>query len=820
MVEEISLRDVGNEQIYDSYMGILRISPSKLDNQLTDSMSLFLSNPITEEDSERQAILSDSDGTKIGAYFTTKVRTTKVKNASGKEEEQDVINVVTHATTHLFSSNSLNIRSTLIVNKENQEKKISPIQIYHESESKPGIFDVLLYPIDSPNDASYFNAENKLNLIDYNNSKDVHTQLNEALYNQPKSWYDSKITSEHQVKIGNDFIYTQNKFYEQVPILYTKDYILGQYRGHTARVTDDIKTKLVDGAVGPERLENNNSLVTKLSFIRLDSLVWDVLHEALEGDLRHSDGRYSFLGIGENESISERLFNSINPPAENAPILGTGISPGIVMNHVMPFRRFIFHVLRQEVRNSADEGNNYQNLRNGVKQYVEANKITPVAKLDPGFVNPLTKEFVICDGKELTYENYPSINTDNKSLFQHNEKGVVKRDANTKKPLKATTKSDIYNALAASNNSTAPDAYKGKVVVPSLLALNQKSPRYIRGLNWIETSHENNPDKIINFSETLTYKNNDKKHEVVLNSDYGLTQKNFVNPGVYRAQVDWKACEQHHKHRCFYNSASWNRDNPTKNNYGEAEGPTIKPRPFWARHNYLRDRWYVSDLLTGWVNEKEIEELTVLPPIKFDILEDMKDDKKKPMLMDYSFTKHASVNGQVYQNAWQKCTPVPFAGLFAWKVNGSTQTVDTVKNNYVIQNSSQTAISSTASTRLNQLEQINFAEALAPISNKGGYKVMGITTFIGCTRKHHARTRRYRENFEEQVGAYNILRTTASAKDEIPRCVTSLPVMNPDKKASNPKETPYKMKIGNVEVTPDMDLSFPPTTVLLPLFKI
>lgn len=786
MVEEISIRDVGNEQIYDSYMGILRISPSQLDNQLTDSMSLFLTNPVGKNESSdangREVILSDSDGTNLGLYFTSRVRETNVKNEAGKSEKQNVINIVTHPRKYLFATNSLNVRTTLVVNKEKQTDKKSPIQIYHESQSNIGSFDVLAYPIESPNDGDYFNAENKLSLIDYTKSKDVHTQLNESLYNKPKSWYDSSIEAKHRVKIGGDFIYTQNKDYEQVPVLYTREYVLGHCNGHTARVTSPVKTNIVDTTVGPERLTDNKSLITKLSFIRLDTLVWDVLQEATIGNLRQSEGRYSFLGVGQNQSITDRLFGKINPQEEKAPILATGVSPGIVMYHAMPFRRFIFHVLRQEIRNSEDEGNTYKNLRNGVKAYVDAKKITAVKKLDPGFVNTLTKEFVLCDGRELTYDNYPSVNTDNKSLFQHDDKGIVKRDSSSKKPLAATTKSDAYTAMAASNSSTtAPNGNANKVVVPSLLALNQQSPRYLRGLNWIINSNANLDKPIEIETTTPSYTNNSYKHEVVVGSEYGLTQKNFANPGVYRMQADWKATEQRHKHRCFYNSATSNFDNPSTNDYDP--------------------------------NNENL-------PTTFDINEIISNGDLKKKLMNYSFIKHATVEGQRLQNAWYKATPVPFAGLFAWKINsGTTQTGDAVQSGYVIQNAKQTAISSNASVRLKQLELINYAEGMAPIANKGGRQNRGHSTSIHCTQRHHHRTRRFRGTYTATFGAYDVQKATSAAGTDVPRCVTSLPVTDLEKK-SDTYEAPYTMKIGNQIITPDMSLSFPPTTVLLPLFKI
>ena len=108
---------------------------------------------------------------------------------------------------------------------------------------------------------------------------------------------------------------------------------------------------------------------------------------------------------------------------------------------------------------------------------MQDNKITPIGKQDPGFINMLTKEFVLCDGKTLTYDNYPSANTDNPNMFKLTDKGIAERDTNGK-PKAATTKTDTYTAIANSINGGS------NVKTPSLLAFDQQAPRYIRGMNW------------------------------------------------------------------------------------------------------------------------------------------------------------------------------------------------------------------------------------------------------------------------------------------------------------------------------------------------
>lgn len=780
MLDEITLRNVGDKQIYDSYMGILRISPSEVEGELVDSMSFALTNPIERkngEDKERQIILSDSDGTKLGIYFTSKIKETDVINESGKSVKQNVVNIVTNCETNIFVSKDFHTRTTLVLNKKPQNDRISPLQVYHENESTFSAYDVLNYPIESPHDNSYFNTENKYELIDYNNSKDVHEQLKESLHNKQKSWYDENIGEADRVKIGDKFIFTQNKDYEEIPVVYTKDYVLGHYTSHTARITNDIKSNFVGTAIGIDKLQEENSLITKLSFIHLDKLVWDTVYEAIQGYIRHTEGRYNFLGIGENDSVSERLFGVINPPTQTSPLLATGVSPGIVMTHAMPFHRFLFHVLRQEIRNAEDEENDYDNLDETKKQYVTDKKVTAIYKLDPGFVNNLTKEFVLCDGKELNYDNYPSVNTDNTSLFKHNEKGLVERDPDTKKPVVSDSVSDVYSALKNSN-----DNEEKKLVVPSLLAIGQQSPRYIRGLNW--TKQDEKPDIPIDFDKNEIdegfYQNNDKQHEVVLDSDYGLTTKNFSKPGMYRMNVDWKATGIRHKHLCFFNSSSMNFGNYSGNSFGSMD---------WGRPTPCN--WNVNSPGGYRTN-----------------------------LINYSFTKNKTNGEKHYPNSWGGYMPVQSAGLFAWKIDKDGKQANDPVNGYVIQNSEETPISDDPDIRKDQLEQINISEAVAPIANKGGsHTAVGTFTSIYCDkRKKTGRHNRLRDWYNAAGGGY-VLRKAINSDAEVPRCVTSLPHRSIEKEKTT-HEDPLVVKIGGQDVTIDTSLSFPPTTVLLPLFKI
>lgn len=907
-MEQITLRNVAEKNIYDTYMGILRISPSMLDGQLVDDMSLQLLNPKETDDSERKIILSDSDGIKMGLYFVPNVRETEVVNMTTKKKEvQKVINLTSVTDANIYVHNSYNVRSTLTLNETSQTTRIAPIQVFYESPYNVGVCDVLNYPVDSPNDGSYFNSRNKLGLINYeSDSPPPHEQLEKKLFEQRRSWYDEHIGGEHRVKVGDTWIYTSNKYYEQVPILYTKDYILGQFKYHTARMTDSIKTKFVGTQETPDKLVNNTSIMTRLSFIPLDKMVWDIVHEVLKGAVRHTAGRYNMLGTGQNESISERLFGTLNAPTTKSPLLGMSFPSGLIINHAMPFKRYAFYLLRQMAFNSNEEGNNHTSLQRvsweltknldedrqvSYKQYIDDGKVTPFSKMEPGLANVLTKEFVLCDGKELTYQNYLNVNTDNRNLFQHDDKGLVKRDAN-KQPVPATEMSDSYKAMIGSSFTT------GKLVVPSLLAFEQQSPRYLRGSNWLTSLGVDNP---IDFDETTipegTYRNNDKEFEVIPDSDYGATQKDFTTPGAYRFNADWKASKTAHRHYCFVETSDFNQDNdaghqfstildpsrPVYRNGGyeivEVEGeeeelpgqfdeegnPLTEPKIDIEVHRksglqaldsaiayrpYFWDTQLFSqtpEQIAKTLESKPAPEPNYFPEdntsfgVQFKCLNEgirqgyltqgsnelvqTLDDRTN--LVRYSFTKNKMGYEGRAPNAWELHTPLPCAAMFAWRVQSDGNMVEfdeegVAAGDYTIQNHDQTVIAADKEARKAQLELMNKAEGRAPIASRGGTDLAkGLKTFGSCKAHSHGgwgKRHTSTVSFQPWVGRYELQRATSNTMD-VPRLVTSLPIQNIATEGEAPKD-PFTAEMGDQTVVVDDTLSFPPSTIMLPLFKI
>lgn len=938
---KIEVRDVGAKHIYDSYKGILRISPSELNGELVDSMTLAFTNPWVDANTQRKIILSDSDGIRVGIYFTAFVKKLNIVDANKNAVQGNIINVSTNVDENLFVTNSFNIRSTLSVNREGQIDRVSPIQIYRESIYYKDTFDVLAYPVDSPHDDSYFNAGNKLNLIDYNDRRHIKEQLDEALYNKDRTWYDQNIGGEHRVKILGKYIYTQNYKFEEVPILYTKEYVFGHYNGHTARLSEEAKAAYLGPSVGQEKAANVHSTITKTSYLPLDEIMWKVLEETLQGYVRDSTGHFTQLGPTQDQSICERLFGTTHPPMETSPMMGLNIPSGLIMYTAMPFRRWLFHSTRQQLRNAIEANNDLAHLPAKIKEAYQAGKITPINKTDPGFINVLTKEFVLCNGGDLSYDYYPYMSENNGQVYQHDSAGNVVRGSD-KKPLSVTNYTGIYEAIKNSS------PYK-KVTSPSMLVTEQRSPRYLRGANWITDMGVSTP---IDFHqqgiESGAYQDNKHKFEVVPGSDYGLTEKDHSDPGPHRATSDWKTNVVRHRHHCFVSTEDANRTNVAGNMIDESiiyktignmyvTQHTIPPGECEDLHDSEEPDGYLKDEDTGqcapvtrswWMQhpdsgkhpgecaddtcqaglstaptddtggsddeaggqgnvdyevhvsgpyyEPEDEDaefgFTIITksdcqacnptaPKKglyyysgrgwgkssgghTDIYEALTtpsiwtsrkgvDQRMAKPLADYSFLK--PINN--VPNSWQNHMPIPSAGLWAWKLDskGNVPTTKVGDNyvvsfcsselnagKYVIQNDQFTQISSDPNQLKKQLEAMNYAEGTFPVAMWGGCEKSLICHQGNCKNRHvsHGQLHYYHGAFENRglTGGYK-LQNASGVEGDVPRCVTSLPIVNIWEKAKG-ADTVYEAEMGDQHVELDDSLSYPPSMVMLPLFKI
>ena len=100
--------------------------------------------------------------------------------------------------------------------------KISSLQIHTKSGIKE---NVLLYPIESPNDSSYFNNKNRLNLVDVQSSEYKPSQLKNELHKKDYVWYtsnfkekpekpiaDENYAVDNYVSIDGKYVTTYNKY--------------------------------------------------------------------------------------------------------------------------------------------------------------------------------------------------------------------------------------------------------------------------------------------------------------------------------------------------------------------------------------------------------------------------------------------------------------------------------------------------------------------------------------------------------------------------------------------------------------------------------
>lgn len=159
-------------------------------------------------------------------------------------------------------------------------------------------------------------------------NKPRHVQMEENLFNQSLDWYKNVLASEkirtnnlgfetdQQVKVAGKAVNTFNVNNEDVPVFYTRDYVLGHYEGHTVKDKDNVnnaKDNWVDEMSGAQKVvfDDDTDTFTRLSWIRFDDLIWDTIDEIISGKIRHSgSGRYTDMGA-QNDSgtkIIEELF--------------------------------------------------------------------------------------------------------------------------------------------------------------------------------------------------------------------------------------------------------------------------------------------------------------------------------------------------------------------------------------------------------------------------------------------------------------------------------------------------------------------------------
>ena len=522
MAERFNVRNVAQKEIYDSYMGILRISPN---NGIDDPTEL-----LTDLEG-KGVVLSDSNGTMLPISFSPKAFMRKVYDGS----EKPIINITTTAQNTTYVSNTLTVRSTLLLKKNaGIQDKTSALVIgsssSNDSKYSTSPKSILHYPIEAPNDTKYFNEGNTHSLF----KKETHPlthyeQVKQALNKKDQDWYTTNSLSQHQVKVNGEYIFTHNDDGDQIPILHSRDYVLGSYDGHSWRNTSDSDSKAVkfndniSDANSPFNAINSFNDVTKMSWLRVDDIIWQALEQVLAGDARHFNGRYTNLGnatskiedgaaqnVENNQtSIMDKLFDTKNTEVnekeqvrKNAPILGHGVQNGLIMYHAMPFHRYWFHRCRQAKANIIRKYQGNSPVDEESQEYVlhesNDNVITKSSMASVTPVHSLVKDFLLCNGNVVNFKNFPNINPSNANLFNIPDEDFGKptkffQDIDFGSSNSNDTKKSIHQAMF---HSKITDAFGGNtsdnhIVLPNLFSLKDKSPRFIRGMDFINYDEKN-----------------------------------------------------------------------------------------------------------------------------------------------------------------------------------------------------------------------------------------------------------------------------------------------------------------------------------------
>lgn len=723
MAEKFNTRDVAKKEIYDSYMGILRISPNEINGIEIDDATGLLNTLYDESKKQRTKItVSDSDGNWLPITFQPKAFESSIikRNSNGVDlmENCDIIHITTligknggtEGKGNLYVSDSLKCRSTLLLSRDDNERESD----YRHSNliinsgcrtlDKKIISDgILAYPSDSPNDDNYFNSKNKFSLFDSNNSKPRYKQVEENLYKWSRKDHYEKIPKSEIVIAGNKIITQNNENNEEIPLYFTRDYVLGHFDGHQCKISDD-GNSIYDrwGISGYDR-----ETVTKLSWVRLDKLLWQSLDEILTGNIRHTKGRYDELGINQIAApgIREKLgFGVSNEYKDYAPILGTEMARGLITYHAMPFHRYWFHRTRQALRafierrkyevdlNEKPSNENMDSwiilnkkLNDGsynvsdfhsheidtLEQFFNNGILTPASNAITGFSNSLAKNFILCNGCSINFQNFPNISLTNELIFNTDINDVQSQNGNFIKGGIAnydeSTHSFVHRDISKQNNVFSMISNSmGSFKLPNLFALYEKSPRFIRGLNW---KNNNNSDIVSVFDKNSftieksnyvpisdEYDTNDSYIQTINDNKLSASIKKDISnvSKLYFHTYDHLEEKEQHQHYMFSEieggEDGYNDKQVHMIHCANTRGGHYDHMNDWRYANMCSfDRTYsATDLVTssvktyyfqsaGWKNEA-------------------KDDNN---WLKYCF-------GKVYEksNYYEKYTPIPNIGLF------------------------------------------------------------------------------------------------------------------------------------------------------------
>lgn len=474
----ITLRNVGPFEIPDSFRGILRISP----NNGNDDASPLLST----EGSRIQ--LSDSEGILLPLTFVTKSIKSKV---IGRESEINLINVI-HEYNILHVSNTLNVRPTLYLEPKQNE---IPLLFVNDGNS-------LGYPLEAPENLSYFNRDNQMGFEpDLSLEENISKHVTSSKYkNIPKS---EKITINGEPiyrYITND----ESGITEKVQDFTTRTAVLGVYPRNTYKQS---RANTNVHSLSKEIHNGRKGIHTQLSYISLDDIIWRTLEMNLTGVYRSYNGRYFNLSNKTSDNLGKKLFGDDFTLDKlkakgTGPIMNIGVQSGTIHYNAIPAHRYFFHTVRR-----------YGDIERGTAITTDAN----ITKADIGaynHTNILVRQYVLCDGKDITSE-YPHID------MEH---------------LKTWAWTDTHKAIAKSTSEISTT-----FTTPPLFECDQYAPRFLRGLNWLR-------------NEEAGFINNEKIYKKVETdiNDPANHAKNINKVGMYYANYDYDLQKTYeHAHALF-----------------------------------------------------------------------------------------------------------------------------------------------------------------------------------------------------------------------------------------------------------------------------
>lgn len=767
MADRYNIRNVAQKEIYDSYMGILRISPNENEiGEIIDDPTQFL------QKIDQKVQVSDSDGNKLPLTFIPK-------------QFDDLINIKSYIQGNIYICNKFQSKSTIKVNGE-----LSFFNGINDTSSK-----TLIYPNSSPFEKNYFNNSNPV-VIEYNDVLPPRKNfVQDKLYKMSLVDYNG-IEQSQYVKINDKIITTGNKDNDEVPVLYTHDYILGHYQGHA------------------------NDDKTNLSWIRIDDAIWTCLDDILKGGIRHTKGRYKELGASKNNSLVQTLGlkqedTDTNEKSyeEKAPILGTSIPSGLIVYHAMQFQRYWFHRCRQALIPCQMYENISFNGMEELKTYNKNEKITPCSKFTKGFIHSLSKDFLLCNGEKVCFENFPNMNLTNSDFFKikttyvedPNKDVKILDPVNPKSSLEALANG---NEISPNNseNESGDKTSSYYIKLPNLFSLNETVGRFIRGDNEISDNDNKNTPL---WSYNYRFPKEDKHYHLMFSDVQGgydpkQIRKNGANQyaNIYHCtntrRGNWQFIQSWFYDKVLFTNKTHSYDFPDAF-YTNAQLPNHHSTnaPFnvadttkgtgYAK-NYEKDEQFLKYCLGGvWEDNRFYDNYTPIPNVGLMLFNAGIYNKITPTSFNALTSANLIKYGQTLKQAnGEADNPYKYQGTLKI-IEDNLDTfyyVDAQKNKHYLNQANQTENGESKinlDRRMMMAIKMNQAEGNIPISYVGNAQYTNYYAFSIKRRDSglEKKKRVTKEYTRSNIAGYKLMSPKGSNDNDSYFCMTSIPYQNP-----------------------------------------